>query len=287
MAGVIESSNTATATTSTSITFTKPTGLQVDDLLLVMFCAYDSTFTGTLTSPSGFTTEQIEVPHDDTDLVSSYIKATSTEVAASDFTFTFSTTVDNMAGRIYRISGIRTDVTPLDVSANGFINETVATSVSTSGAVTPTQDNVMYFMHAGVEDPTSANDITNPRFNTNDPTWTAEYGAYVGDIRYEIFYANQGTTAEITTGTVDFSTSNDAAIAFYTYKEQFSVTGYPEQLDLTTEILEPVGKAGARGTIPQLELSTELLEPTGTVSQPTRWTNEDKADTTWSNESEL
>ncbi|MCK4501362.1 hypothetical protein KAU11_12750, partial [Candidatus Babeliales bacterium] len=106
---VIESSNTATGQTVTSIVITKPTGLAVDDLMVAKIALYDWLDDNrTLSTPAGWTLAANSTTGTSTRLVriaDFYKVADSGDTAASDFTFSASGAVGFMSGYLARISG--------------------------------------------------------------------------------------------------------------------------------------------------------------------------------------
>jgi hypothetical protein len=152
------------------ITLTKPTGVAVGDLLVAVISRDIGDF-GTDTPPSGWTilrTDQNSGAH----YVSIYYKiATSTEVAASDFTFVNAVTLSpNMAaaGIIFRITG-HSPGTPIWASAADVsIDNTAAPSFSNS--ITPAIANSMLFIVASGYDNNNA--IGGYAIATSNPSWT-------------------------------------------------------------------------------------------------------------------
>lgn len=159
MAVTVESISTVlNASSGTTPTITKPTGLAVGDLMIACFWWADNpTITRT-----GWTAL---VKNGDAggSITSLYRVADSADVAASNFAFT-STISDRHFGVIYRISGQST-TSPISASTAELISDTSSGSFA---GITPTANNVLlFFTGARTETNASAYAIAN-----SNPSWT-------------------------------------------------------------------------------------------------------------------
>lgn len=106
MATVVESVSTNSFTAASSITITKPSGLASGDLMVALLSIVGG---GTISDTSGWTTVS---NYTDVgvgiDMEIQYKIANSTDVAASNFTFS-GTLSNRIIGALYRISGYATD----------------------------------------------------------------------------------------------------------------------------------------------------------------------------------
>lgn len=129
---VVESFTTNTATSSSSLVLTKPTGLAVGDLLV----EYQQTTDGSTTSfntPAGWTLRGIVNMSDSLRGYGVYTKvADSADVAASNFTFTTDVVVDTYVGILLRVSNVA-EIQAFDIKNNA----PSSTTMSFTGTVTP------------------------------------------------------------------------------------------------------------------------------------------------------
>ena len=140
----IESSTDINEVETTSFTVTKPFGLAVDDLLLLV-CAKDDD--PIIDLPAGWTRATASTAGVDygTDVL--YKIADSGDVAATNFTFTGDS--EEYCGRLYRISNVDT-TTPIDVQdATG--NTGTSTSPIANEVTTVTND-ALVFAYAGMDE---------------------------------------------------------------------------------------------------------------------------------------
>lgn len=107
MAIVVESTSTNTASSATSLTITKPTGLAVGNLMVAPLSIHNSgdSETDTWNTLSGWTAAVGGNFNSFISLSLQYKIADAGDVAASNFTFTASGTAGRLAGSILRCSG--------------------------------------------------------------------------------------------------------------------------------------------------------------------------------------
>jgi hypothetical protein len=129
---VVESSQTASILNSTSLSITKPTGLAAGDRLLAFIKTIDAS-THTVNTPSGWTQLQQINGDGPEDKVAAFSKvADSADVSASNFTFTFTVTANNVLGALLRISNA-----PVASSSNAQSATGSSTTLSFTNTVTP------------------------------------------------------------------------------------------------------------------------------------------------------
>lgn len=147
---------------SNSIGLVKPTGLAVDDLLLVFICTYAAGAGDALATPSGWTRLHLESGPINVNGYWYYKIADSGDVAETQFDFPTATSGDNdeMNGIIAAYSGVDT-TTPIHKSSFSQGNESTTTTIDVPGA-TPTEDGCEIITAAGVAIASSTWDLTTP-----------------------------------------------------------------------------------------------------------------------------
>jgi hypothetical protein len=212
MAVTVQSvSSVARNTASTTVVITKPTGLAVGDLMVAHVVRSDNDQNSRSWSLTGWTSA-VDTQGNDTGIGSSgmaalYKIADSGDVAASDFTFTVSSTADFLAGAIYRISG-HSIAAPINASASAFINNDETPSFSNT--ITPTFADCLLLMlvhhYAGSS---SSKDTSAYAITTSNPTWTEAYDNHNSTaLTIGGAYANRPETTA--TGNSSFTSSGDA-----------------------------------------------------------------------------
>ena len=290
MAVVVESTTVNTFSAVTTVTLTKPTGLAVDDLMVAAICFTDDIAVATITTPAGWTlvdtTGELGI---DAFRHSTYYKlADSGDVAASNFSFVAATGNPNAgAGVLLRVSGVRTD-TQLDSSEIEVQNN--VTDPQFTLALTAGQDNVLYVIALASKD-NGATNIASPTIDGTNPTWVEHLDDVATDegdnVSFYVASAVVTTTGAITTldttptGT---GTSTDWGLVFSIYGGINDVTGTMEFIAEEDEVFDVSGRAGVHGTVDFIAEEDEVFDIAGNIEQPTRWTQETKDTTTWSNE---
>lgn len=181
---------------TSSLTVSKPTGLAADDLLLAVYGA-----PGTPNTPSGWTKE---ITHSNNSGFVVFSKiADSTDVAASDFTFSTSQTGGTQIVSLYRITGHDYDNIIYDFDASKYgstgsissATEISASSIDVKGAT----NNCLAIMATYSHGSSVNNYITHadPSITGQiNPTWAERYDSYGQNA------SNNGTHAMMTTDTV-------------------------------------------------------------------------------------
>lgn len=171
MAVVVESSSTTPWTTpTTSLVITKPTGLQVGDLLLAHVATTDNT---TYTAPAGWATVRSNATLNEGTMYVFSKTADSSDAAASNFTFTSGTSAV-LGGGLMRISG----------GVAGSINSTIGTAANNAtpslSGLTPTVASSMLLILSFVRSDTSGPDTGSWAIATDNPTWLETYDVVLG-----------------------------------------------------------------------------------------------------------
>lgn len=293
MAVVVESSQTGSASSTSTLTIAKPAELAVDDLLVAVVYQHKDSSSTTFNTPSGWSLagNEIDSPGgagSDTHGYAIFYKlATSGDVAASNFSFTTGVSTDFLNGVLLRVSGIRTDS-----QFGAYDDETLTDEDNPSYTVSlsPAQNNVLY-VAVFMSDKYTATDVT---LNGTNPTWTRYLNAsntIDGTFFIQAFAAPDASPeSSITTLTPtetgsDSGTDSVGALAFFLGQNDASAT-----LTLTTTTntkFDPAGSAGASLTLNLTETTNTKFDPVGESSSPTNWTNEADTSTTWTNEEKL
>ncbi len=167
MARILTSATTSSGfTAGSTITITKPTGLVVGDLLVAVLGAVKIGATNTFSTPSGWTL--IRQPSGTITTAASFYKvADSSDVSASDFTFTNNQSSIIAQGVLYRIDDFDTS-TVVDGS-NEVAADAAATTTVVTGVTPSTTDDLLIM--AGQQNGGN-NDFSAYAIATSNPTWT-------------------------------------------------------------------------------------------------------------------
>lgn len=191
-APVIESfSDLADAGGTTTPTWTKPTGLALNDLLLLIVAKDDDV---DMEPPDGTWTEyRYFTVAAGCSSYFFYKLADSGDVAASNFVFTGDS--ESYVGRLYRISNVNT-ATPIDADdATGALGTSTAPQAPSIDTVT---DDALVFAFAGMDD----NDTP---YSLDTAGWTEDYNTDATTSGIVIGYKVQAIAGA--TGAVDFTTN--------------------------------------------------------------------------------
>lgn len=279
MAVVIESNNTASSSASDTVTITKPTGLAVDDLMVAVIYAHDTSGTPGLNTPSGWSLAGGEADAltggDIIEFAIFYKLADSGDVVASNFSFTADSTMDYMDGVILRVSGIRTDADSL----NGYSEQTLTATDNPTYTVslTPDPENDLYVVVCmSGKSPYTATDLD---ITGTDPTWTRYLNvAHTVDdsSAFQVFAAVDATPESSITSVDPTETGSDTGtdsvcgFAIFTGITNASYT-VPFATNTNTAFA-PTGSAGASYTVPLASNTNTAFAPTGAGYAPTKWT---------------
>ena len=301
MALVVESTSTASTSNADSLTITKPTGVQVGDLLILVASGSNQG----LPSCSGFTVG-VEKFQDnsggliDTGLSLLWRVADSTDVAASNYTVNNTGTTTSGAASMLRVSGWTSGNPMYQSASTGSSVDAASYTVSATGLSLSRpypQLLIAAVMHQG--DASNAN-YSNYTITSSDsnPSWTE-----LQDVDFEIAngingtctlavaYALSSNTSNITGYSIDATSSTagdpDAyASVLAVIVEPAAATGTNALLEVTQDVTFPntAVEVGTTGTNTLLEIEPELFDQSGSATAPTQWTNETKGSTTWINE---
>lgn len=276
MAIVVESTASRGFVASNTVVITKPTGLTEGDLMVAFISVIGDTTQPTITTPSGWSTiiAMGETGANNVGRAAYYKIATSTDAAATDFTFTASFGTD-MAGGMYRITGFdstnpifaSTDVEPATTSTQGSatisLTPQVADSLFIAGIFTGGE--LTYTTYS-----------TTPSFtltqayqhNESVPTGStgSVYGVYSG-------------SAEITNFTFNFTgTAGADTVIGLLLTPQVNASADISHLAITPTVESVTGSNTATATIDHLSIEPTLEPVRGSDNMPyTDWTTTPKS----------
>lgn len=273
MSTVVATKSTATGSAG-DVTITKPTSLAVGDIMIAFINSSTAGATGEEhTGPTGWTKLQGASASNGSILTVWGVVATSTQTAASDFSWTSADTNDTTVGSIFRITG-----------TNGFTSLAANvlsvddTDLTTAG-LTTLADNSLLLL-CGTRETTGGADSNFSGYTVanNDPTWTEEYDVGNGaGLRANMgiasaTYATAGATG-VSTVTADQSGDTSSALVAITENVDVSVTGTTGVLNVQGIEGSVVGSASVTGTTGVLNMVGNEGAATLTDS---KWRNKHK-----------
>ena len=285
MALVVESTASNSVTGSNNLTITKPTGVEVGDLLIAVLGSYN----GAISTLSGWTLGANRLSS------VSYINvqykiADSGDVAASNYTFTIANNQIN-GGSILRVSG-QSGLNPVQYTDDDEQLNATGTAISFTTSVTPAADGSLLVMGFSCDDGTGAATSINGYSVTGaSTTWTElhDYSADIGGSASPVTaaaYSVLGTASAITAyGATTGIALDDHAGIFMVVNPLIDATASHTLITTDTDIFTPNGTADTI-TLEQSLVTTDTttFAQTGRATSPTQWTNETKPSTTWTNE---
>lgn len=288
---VIETSDSAAATNASSVTITKPTGLIVGDLLLVHLASSDiAADNPTWTTPAGWTAVEVGTTTYDAVPAAYYIIATSTETAASNFTFSMSGATTGISGVLMRISG-HIAATPITISEIDQTTESSTVFTETTALTPDSPNSLLVFSYMGAGNNfTSGTPTMSTYASTPADTWVevADAGAKDGSDDGHglgVAYAEYTGLTEITSRTATISqTANtaNASIALIV-NGSYDQTGSNALHSVSPTHFAQAGRGDTNGTSALHSVSPTLNTQSGTATAPTQWNSENVESTTWNN----
>lgn len=279
MAITVASSEYAFHASGVNWVITKPSGLQVGDLLIVQLTfAYTGTWEGSgFTPPSGWTLEKNVDNSTGSEKGSMWIYskiATSTETAASNFTF-----VANVGSSGYAMAARITGHL-----GSSYIGESSGSSdVGALGSITPTRANNLLMMFFGAFDEFDVGSVTSYSITTSSPGFTEIFDSRDAgpNIGAGAAYAVRPETSATGTGTITTSgyrTDERVGIMlFINAKYNYSVTLSDSQ-SASESVATPKSKSTTNID------SIAITEEVNAIKEKTKWLNETKPTSDWVNE---
>lgn len=289
---VIQSSNTATGTAVSSLTITKPSGLAVGDLLVAIIATSASGTVRTHTTPAGWTVIQKDGTSAAFRPVAYYKVADSSDVAASNFTF-------SLSGSTTAISGVLARVTDF-VSSNPVTQSELDNTPSPTGtvrtyttALTPDSNNSLVVFGVGNYTSSMVGTPATVSTYTISPSVTLTELADIGVVdgaqdghAWGIAYGSYTGTSQITSrgATLSESMTQDSGSVIFLINGSYDASGSSALLSVSPTIFANAGaRADTNGSSALLAVSPTINTQSGKGTAPTTWTNPDKTSTTWTN----
>lgn len=306
MALVVESTSSASASNATDVTVTKPSGVEVGDLLLILSGDTDN-FTDNLPTSTGFTriaNKSQGVSDGATVVILSRI-ADSSDVSASNYTVDYpgGTTSAGIAGMM-RVSGWNTG-DPLYASASdGGLEDSASINTGASSlTITPPNQQLLLLItsfnsYSGTKSSATFDGYTVTSADSN-PSWTEVFDTQVSlfsnanNFAMSAAYAIRTDTSTITAYDLDISTdtSGDAdyfASLLAVIVAPLDQTGTNALLEVSpTTFSNTAVEVGTAGTNALLEVSPTIPTQSGSATSPSSWTDESRGSTTWVDEPKL
>jgi hypothetical protein len=279
----------ARASSNSTVTVTKPTGLAAGNLMVAFVSTFNNDSIGyTLNTPSGWTggiTDVVASDGANRGTVGAVYKiADSSDAAASNFSFTVNGgTADLIAGVMYRITG--NSATVLNASNGDQAANTASPSIA--AGITPSIADCLLLQHwASISGSSTTKSFSSYAIATSNPTWTEGYDDAGGTtLSVGGAYANRPETTA--TGNVSVSIAGgdggqDNAMMILAIKPSVAVTVTPTVLSIATSIIAPTIKLGFRFAASVLAVGVNFIAPT--IKLVTGWDNDAKSSTTWTND---
>lgn len=282
---VVQNTQTNSGTSIGSIDATKPTGLAVGDLMVAFVAYYDAGSSATVTTPAGWTSVR-EEEGTDTGQVCYTKVADSGDVAASLFTFTFSTTVDIGCVVLMRVDSFNTvgssEIDVASTETDGVLSFTTA--------ITPTSpNNLIITSYSGADATWTGTPSASAYASTPTKTFTekADVGAKNSNLGLILAVATADNTNldQITNRTATFNDTpaegNSSIVLII--EGTYDTTGTNTLLAVSPTFFTQNGSAGTTGTNALHAPSPEFFDQSGFANSPTQWANPNKESTTWTN----
>lgn len=270
MAVAVQSTASTGLATATSTVITKPTGTAVGDLLIAFILSEIGVNQNSV--PSGWSV--LRTSETNVRLVSYYKIATSTEVAASNFTWGVSSSAV-VGGGILRIDGFPAG-DPFWADNGGAVSNSATPSVA--AGVTPSIANSLLIQAWGCTQGTGT--LSTYAVATSDPTWTEAFESTTADgADYTIGVAYANRTETTATGNVSVATTGAATSDWDVQLIAIAPGKDFTQTDTVTETDTVIGDHTSTYSETITETDTQTFEESGWVSttkSATSWTNTSK-----------
>lgn len=281
---VVQSSQTATTTSASSVTITKPTGLAVGDFMFAFIGFENGSTARTFTTPSGWTLLQTN-PTDSEGVACFYKEATSGDVAASNFTFSLSGAADRLGGVLVRVDTLA-DGNEIGASEFDEAVGPTGTSISFTTNLTAISSQSLYLACFFATDQTLSGLLSMSTYTITPSETITE----IADIA-------QGTTVgyglAVVSAPVDTDTiTNRTAVTSQDTTEQkmsiamvlngaedASITVSP--LILTSTTPNPTITGDSNVTVDSIEINSTTPDPTIDTTGGKNWTARSKGSGSW------
>lgn len=278
-------SNYASGATSVSVDVSGFT-ISAGDLLVAAVGSYSSS--AGVTPPSGWTLSfYAEQTSGSTDSRTHFYYKVADSGDESATSYAWSIIGDNLGGAaVYRITGWSGTVDPFRQT------DTDDPNLVSSGTYTRTQtlekpnDSIVIVAHTEVG---NANNTSNYfiTHGTTNPTWTEviDQSVNAGDEQsFSSAYAETTDTSDITAYGFDHGSGSSASVSFAVISTPQDASGTTALHDAGATFLSNTAEAGTSGTASLHETNSSFFAANGKGLRGTKWTNETKPSTDWTNE---
>jgi hypothetical protein len=272
MAATIQSFNTANPGNASSITVTKPTGLAVGDLMIFHYAYNDAS--DTPDTISGWTHEVNNATFGLGHTGLQWKIADSGDVAASNFTLTFSGTVGSPVAGLIRIDGY---------ASAGLLNDSGNLQPNTSSptytnTVTPTTPNALILFFTANNEGKAVND--DYAIVTDNPSWSELYDVQ-GSTAASVALGYATRTETTATGNSSCSLAGgsgtvDSYGILVAIPSITNVTVSPSVITIVTSVQSPTITGGATVSPAVIEMTASMQDPAITIT-PAKWLNQNKS----------
>lgn len=268
-----------------TFSISKPTGLAVGDMMVAHISGVKDAATDfTMSDPAGWTAllaQNTSGTANRARMQVAYKVADSSDVAASQFTWTQQSSSALVSGAIYRISGASGITGAIDSDETAD-----ATPVFTNTITQTYADSLLLFLLTAVADQASGS-VTGYAVTNNNPTWTERYDVYgTGTADGDGLMAGATAMRSAATATGDstctltsFADKSIGAIVIVapttSAEANFALITQP-----SSTIFAPTLNFGTTASAALLTSSSTILSPT-TTAEDKVWTESTKPTTTW------
>lgn len=282
MAVAYQSHQYAESGTGTTLTITKPANSAEGDMLVAVLNSGSST---TWTTLSGWTlVGSVESSNFPTRMSIQAKIATAGDVAASDFTFTNSSSGSPKQGAVYRITGdFSSSSTPTDyiiVDTDNSVTPTAGTATF-PGGLTPLATNpLLIFAVTCGEDPgADAPQFSAYAVANNNPTWTEDVDEGIQDpVWMNLGLAHASYASASATGAYSLTSGRTSVHggALVAINERTNVTVTPNPVTMTASVPAP-SVAGDANVSPAVVTMTSSVQAPTVSAGTAKWVNTDKS----------
>lgn len=283
MALVVESTSQASVDNSASVTVTKPTGVEVGDLLLILSHG-SATCTGFSTAYSA------------NSLIVLYRIADSTDVSASNYSISHGGSTLSGAAAMLRVSGWVAGNPVYGSDSAPTVSQDLSDPVVFSETFTSARpsDNSLMIILASISSDSVSGSFSSYTVTSGEsnPAWTEIIDVQI-DTNTSASQAIFAAAYALTTNNSDISAWGVTGVggtggAADFFRANFVVINAPQSAQGTNALLSvsptlfaPTGSAGAIGTNALLEVSPTIPTQSGKGISQTQWTSATKNTTTW------
>lgn len=284
---VIESTFTSPApgSASTTLVLTKPTGLVEGELIAVALTSWDvsgGTNNGTWDTLSGWTSATTNYATQSVNFSIQYKVADSSDVAAPNFTFTY-TASEFMRGTILRVSGNNT--VDGGLGNTDSYNNNAASSAAFSRSITPYTppvDGALIILQINGDSDSTAAYTTSGQTVVNTSFTEAWDAPYTSGGVNSTAYGIQSTAAEISVYSATFSASLTRHHSnFVVFNPPIDAIGTNTLATATAASFIQAGTCDTIGGNVLAEATAVMLPQTGTGTAPLQWAADTRPSTNW------